>query len=175
MKFTKIIYTVFVFSLIAFSIQLYAEDQNQVRIYFDKQNRQVGPTYNWTYFRLTILNKFHRSEGPVIDKWRNGVTKAKGICKNGLESGPWIYFHSNGAKEKQGVYKNGLRVGKWQFWHDNGKLDREGNYINGLVDGLWTFYHKNGVKKAEGIYKMGKYVRNTWKRWDDSGKLKEEY
>ena len=102
--------------------------------------------------------------------------RAKGIMKNGLKHGRWIYtvdpicgtlwdLITNGGFsnfQSKGRYENGLKTGFWKTVHWNGKDLASGHYIKGKKQGLWTYTHINGELASKINYRDGIPEDGAW-------------
>ena len=79
--------------------------------------------------------------------------------------------YDNGIIRAMGSYKGGLQDGTWRFFHPNGELDYEATYEGGLLNGYYSSYYKNHNIKSEGNFTANKKMdfgsfilpRELWK------------
>jgi antitoxin component YwqK of YwqJK toxin-antitoxin module/tetratricopeptide (TPR) repeat protein len=140
-----------------------------------------GIKVGYTYFSpegktiSTIGNKNGNFEATLL--YPSGKPSGKGLLKEGLRSGKWIYYYPEGLKSAEynfendklsglavdywrtgGVkyqceYKEGLANGYFQEFYRNGQVKREGWYINGAAEQKWLHYYPNGVIESEYFYR----------------------
>lgn len=64
--------------------------------------------------------------------------------------------YDNGLVRATGAYKGGLQDGVWRFFHPNGELDYEATYEAGQLNGYYSSYYKNHNIKSEGNFTANK-------------------
>ena len=74
----------------------------------------------------------------LIDLWDN---KGKQLVSNG--NGSITADYDNGIIRAMGAYKNGLQDSTWRFFHPNGELDYEANYQANSLNGYYSSYFQN--------------------------------
>lgn len=105
---------------------------------------------------------------------RNGKVKAKGLTKNGLPVGPWIYYHSDGKTVKAaGTYDDkGQFTGRWKWFDAQGMLRQDGSFHEGKQHGRWRRYFAGTDQLVdEGNYHLGKRV-GPWTFYRKDGTVK---
>lgn len=88
--------------------------------------------------------------------------KAEGVNYKKLEEREGIYYLKDSDTPYTGKAYEGDE--RWQ--------EKEGNFKDGKMDGLFTEWHGNGQKEAEAIFKDGKLVEGSEKRWNRKGELR---
>lgn len=78
-----------------------------------------------------------------------------------------------GRLEGEITYREGLKWGLKRGWFDTGALSHESPIFLGVLHGKKREWHRNGQLSEEGDYELGFALRR--KRWDEDGKLIEEY
>ena len=66
---------------------------------------------------------------------------------DGLKNGEFRVFRQKKLAEK-GVYRNNLREGEWLYYNQDGTIRRRSIYENGLQEGIETDYYKGNVEKT---------------------------
>ncbi|MBW2701196.1 MAG: hypothetical protein JRF33_10290 [Deltaproteobacteria bacterium] len=89
--------------------------------------------------------------GDNLDKAPN----AKGSLKDGMKSGPWVYFHADDVKAAEGPYEKDLKHGKWTYWYANGKKAAEGQFSKGEKTGPWKSWDEEGKEITKQVYVEG--------------------
>ena len=84
------------------------------------------------------------SEGEYIQHYKNGVTKMRGIMKNGKREGLWKSFYENGSPWSETTFKDGKKEGRTTTWYENEKKRYDGFYTNDMESGKWTFWNEKG-------------------------------
>ncbi|MDF2437562.1 MAG: hypothetical protein K0Q95_1938 [Bacteroidota bacterium] len=84
------------------------------------------------------------SDGEYIQHYKNGVTKIRGIMKEGKRDGVWKSFYDNGLPWSETTFKDGKKNGKTTTWFENGKKRYEGFYNEDAESGKWTFWNEQG-------------------------------
>lgn len=83
-------------------------------------------------------------DGEYIQYYKNGVTKMRGIMKDGKRDGLWKSFYENGSPWSETTFKDGIKEGKTTTWFENERKRYEGSYKNDAESGKWTFWDENG-------------------------------
>ena len=105
---------------------------------------------------------------PIVKEYYDsGALKAKGIKKNGLKEGKWVFYFENGKLYREIHFCNDVENGEWKMWHEKGKLYLEQMKINGESEGYWKEYYEDGSIKEIGEYKNGEYFPLDF--WDEGG------
>jgi antitoxin component YwqK of YwqJK toxin-antitoxin module len=92
------------------------------------------------------------SNGEFIQYYKNGVTKMRGIMKNGKREGLWKSFYEIGAPWSETTFKDGKKDGKTATWYENEKKRYEGFYTNDAESGKWIYWDESGKKVTEKTY-----------------------
>jgi antitoxin component YwqK of YwqJK toxin-antitoxin module len=96
------------------------------------------------------------SNGEYIEYYKNGVTKMRGVMKDGKRDGVWKSFYGNGLPWSETTFKNGLKEGKTTTWFENSQKRYEGFYQNDVESGKWTFWDEKGNFVSQKDYNSGK-------------------
>ena len=118
---------------------------------------------NWTHDALSDSAFYYHP---------NGQLKRKGVYRNALYQGVWIFYDENGHLEQEGNYEAGLPSGLWLTYAENGQILQEGEYKNGQASGWWRFYNEEGDPTYEGQFEEDERV-GQWYRFTRSGKKKK--
>ena len=94
------------------------------------------------------------TDGEYIQYYKTGVTKMRGIMKDGKRDGLWKSFYENGAPWSETTFKDGMKEGKTTTWYENEKKRYEGFYKNDLESGHWTFWDEKGKVVTEKNYAL---------------------
>jgi antitoxin component YwqK of YwqJK toxin-antitoxin module len=70
-------------------------------------------------------------------------------------------------------YRDGLLWGGTREWYSPGVPMVESNFLKGALHGRAREWHKNGILAEDGEYEFG--IAKWKKRWDQAGKLTEDY
>jgi hypothetical protein len=81
--------------------------------------------------------------------------------------------HPDGWLQVEIAYTNGLKWGTQREWFAPDQLLTEAEMQAGAVHGKQRFWHRNGKLAEEGEYEFGVTLRR--KKWDEDGKLVEEF
>ena len=100
-----------------------------------------------------------KTDGLKTSYYYNGNIYSKGLIKNNLENGNWIFWHSNGEKAREGEFFEGKPNGTHKYWYENGQLRSIGNWKLGVYEGVWEMFDKNGREKLIQNYKDGKLIK----------------
>lgn len=85
---------------------------------------------------------------------------------DGLKNGEFRVFRNKKLAEK-GLYRNNLRIGEWLYYNEDGTISRRSIYENGLQDGIETdYYHGEIVKTST-------YSKNRLNGWQISHSYSE--
>lgn len=103
----------------------------------------------------------------VKEYYDNGLLKAKGLMKENLKQGKWMFYFESGEIQMEINYKNDIQEGEFKRWYTNGHLAIESFYVGGSNDGYWKEYYENGSIKEIGEYKSGEYIPIDF--WDEGG------
>jgi antitoxin component YwqK of YwqJK toxin-antitoxin module len=90
--------------------------------------------------------------GEYILHYKNGVTKIRGIMKDGKREGLWKSFYENGSPWSETTFKNGVKEGPTTTWYENEKKRYVGFYKNDVESGSWTFWDEKGKLVTEKNY-----------------------
>lgn len=71
---------------------------------------------------------------------------------NGLKNGEFKVFRNKKLAEK-GLYRNNLREGEWLYYNDDGTIRRRSTYENGLQEGTETDYDNGQIVKTSTYHK----------------------
>lgn len=82
----------------------------------------------------------------------------------------WLQYYSTMQLRSRGLVKDGLREGRWVFYHPNGLVQTECTFVNGLEDGSYRVFRDNGAPYYVGRYEKGRRV-GTWEAYDQEGNL----
>jgi len=105
---------------------------------------------------------------PIVrEYYDNGSLKAKGVKKNGLKEGKWIFYLEDGKLFREIHFHSDIEDGEWKMWHKNGALYLEQMKVIGKSEGYWKEYYENGNIKEIGEYKNGAYFPIDF--WDEGG------
>jgi antitoxin component YwqK of YwqJK toxin-antitoxin module len=164
--------------------------------YWDGQLDEEGVYKNGKY---SISNSWDINGKPmVVDGngnyeayYANGKIKCRGVYKNSLREGIWVwYYKSNGQKKEETDYKKGEYF-VLNYWQEDGKQTMTGGtgymikyfacgginvravYKNQKRDGEWTWYHENGKKKETVNYSEGTLTGKNI-TWNYKGEKKRE-
>jgi Uncharacterized protein conserved in bacteria len=69
---------------------------------------------------------------------------SKGNYIDGKEDGLVIGYYNDGQLEYSEIYKNGIQNGPFEWFHANGKISTRGNFRDGEKDGLLEAFSENG-------------------------------
>lgn len=94
--------------------------------------------------------------GEYIQHYKNGVTKMRGMMKDGKRDGLWKSFYENGSPWSETTFKNGVKEGRTVTWYENEKKRYEGFYKNDQESGKWTFWDEKGNVFTEKDYDLKK-------------------
>jgi antitoxin component YwqK of YwqJK toxin-antitoxin module len=94
----------------------------------------------------TIMN------GEYIQYYKNGVTKMRGMMKDGKRDGLWKSFYENGSPWSETTFRNGMKEGKTTTWYENEKKRYEGFYSGDKESGHWMFWDEKGNLVTEEDY-----------------------
>jgi len=92
------------------------------------------------------------SEGEYIQHYKNGVTKMRGMMKNGKRDGLWKSFYDNGSPWSETTFKDGKKDGPTITWYPNEQKRYVGFYSNDAEAGKWTFWDEKGKKVQDMDY-----------------------
>lgn len=81
--------------------------------------------------------------------------------------------YPNGSPMSEAEYKDGLFNGVSRGWWESGKLEAESNYAFGALHGISRMWHASGQLAEEEEHEHAILVRS--KKWDEAGKLVEEF
>jgi len=90
--------------------------------------------------------------GEFIQYYKNGVTKMRGMMKEGKRDGLWKSFYENGSPWSETTFKDGVKEGKTTTWFENEQKRYEGFYKNDAESGKWTFWDEKGKLVTEKDY-----------------------
>ncbi|HEX8515372.1 MAG TPA: hypothetical protein VF868_04175 [Bacteroidia bacterium] len=92
------------------------------------------------------------SDGEYIQYYKNGVTKMRGIMKDGQREGVWKSFYENGAPWSETAFTAGKKNGKTITWYENERKRYEGSYNMDKESGIWKFWDEEGKLVNETNY-----------------------
>jgi antitoxin component YwqK of YwqJK toxin-antitoxin module len=92
--------------------------------------------------------------GEYIQHYKNGVTKMRGMMKNGKRDGLWKSFYENGSSWSETTFKDGIKEGRTVTWFENEKKRYEGFYKNDVESGKWIFWDDKGNVVTEKDYDL---------------------
>jgi antitoxin component YwqK of YwqJK toxin-antitoxin module len=92
------------------------------------------------------------NNGEYIQYYKNGVTKMRGIMKNGKRDGLWKSFYENGSPWSETTFKDGKKDGKTTTWYENEQKRYEGFYTNDAESGKWISWDEKGKVILEKTY-----------------------
>jgi antitoxin component YwqK of YwqJK toxin-antitoxin module len=87
--------------------------------------------------------------GEYIQYYKNGVTKIRGMMKDGKRDGLWKSFYENGSPWSETTFKDGLKEGKTTTWYENEKKRYEGYYKMDAESGKWLYWNEKGELVTE--------------------------
>jgi antitoxin component YwqK of YwqJK toxin-antitoxin module len=90
-----------------------------------------------------------------------------------IQNGEYIQYYKNGVTKMRGMMKDGKRDGLWKSFYENGSPWSETTFRNGMKDGRTTTWYENEKKRYEGFYSADK-ESGHWKFWDEKGNLVTE-
>ena len=123
--------------------------------------------------RLRTENyNYGMQDGYFLEKNIQGQTLLKGVYKNGLKEGFWIY-HVNDHRE-EGNFINGEFEGEWRHWYSDNKPKFEGKYSFGQPEGEHKYYFYNGSINYYGSYESG-VKHGKWHHFNDEGVIQYLY
>ena len=70
-------------------------------------------------------------------------------------------------------YRDGIQWGRSRDWYAPGELAAESHFAWGWLHGPSREWHRNGQLATEELYEMGSCLKR--KRWDQTGRLIEDY
>ena len=92
------------------------------------------------------------SDGEYIQHYKNGVTKMRGMMKNGKREGLWKSFYENGSPWSETTFKEGKKEGRTTTWYVNEKKRYDGFYSNDSESGKWVFWNEKGEQVQQMDY-----------------------
>lgn len=92
------------------------------------------------------------NNGEYIQYYKNGVTKMRGIMKDGKREGLWKSFYENGSPWSETTFKEGKKDGKTTTWYENEKKRYEGFYTKDVESGKWIYWDEKGKLVTEKNY-----------------------
>jgi antitoxin component YwqK of YwqJK toxin-antitoxin module len=92
------------------------------------------------------------NNGEYIQYYKNGVTKMRGMMKNGKRDGLWKSFYENGSPWSETTFKDGKKDGKTTTWYENEQKRYEGFYTNDVESGKWISWDEKGKLILEKTY-----------------------
>ncbi|MCK5520847.1 MAG: hypothetical protein KAI81_07025 [Candidatus Marinimicrobia bacterium] len=129
----------------------------------------------------------HNSEGIVREWYQNGDLRKKGLIRDNLKEGEWIYYRPGKILDKKIFYEQGektaeLKVDKnesslsqWKKYYPNGRVKEAGQIITLKKQGIWTVYYLNGRVKEKGNY-LDNRRDGLWQTYNEKNILiREEY
>lgn len=145
---------------------------------FNRQGKPDG-TWKWYYPAGSLLREeSYRNglrDGLSTEYDENGIPVTEGEYVNGKEDGPW--FERIGDTFVRGAYRDGLRTGPWIYYYlepAEGKTDSlcfyRGGYLEDNPDGRHTWYWENGKVREEGSFLNGR-KEGEWYRYNSDGTL----
>lgn len=148
---------------------------NRIIKYYNKNDKLTKTTI----FKSDTLFKVEYLDG-LYEKYHSNIghLSAKGIIKNNLSQGKWIFYRDDGKSIRQIVdYKDDIPHGIREDYWPNGNIKVRINYVNGEQMGKAIHYYETGeveeinfLRKGvlyglmKSFYKSGKpkYVRKYW-------------
>ena len=98
------------------------------------------------------VDELGRKQGRWKAFYADGTLRHEGAYKDGLRTGPWIYYFNDQSIEQKGSYVEDEPNGEWVWFYPNGDIWREESYLNGLEDGLSIEYDTEGIVLAKGEF-----------------------
>lgn len=120
--------------------------------------------------RATVKYSYDSPDGEWKTFFKNGKLKSLETYRDGVLSGPVIYYDGEGNILKKANYINGLLDGELVFYSGKNKIDTVANFKNGKLYGNIELY-SNGKIQLEGNYLNNKRV-SLWKLYYKTGDLK---
>lgn len=77
-----------------------------------------------------------------------------GEAKQGMRTGPWVWYHGNGQAAQRVEYRSGERT-RSVSWFDNGQKSYEATFQDGRPHGTTQEWSRDGVLKEEISYANG--------------------
>ncbi|TYC17042.1 toxin-antitoxin system YwqK family antitoxin [Bizionia gelidisalsuginis] len=150
---------------------------------------------------LSVTREFNPNNDVVQVTFYDGNKNivSKGVMKNKIQIGEWVYFHNNGGEvmmeevynddgeiegekktyyktgsiAEQALFKGGVLNGVSQWFSDKGTLIRLFNYTNGALDGPSKSYDSKGNVTMEGVYRND-LKHGIWKYYENGKLVKEK-
>jgi antitoxin component YwqK of YwqJK toxin-antitoxin module len=88
-------------------------------------------------------------------------------------TGIGYFLDDEGRLEAEVTYRAGSQVGLKRGWFKNGQPSYEASMFRGVLHGKNREWHSNGQLAEDSDYELGFELRH--KRWDEKGKLIEEF
>ncbi|MCE3280828.1 MAG: hypothetical protein K0S44_3019 [Bacteroidetes bacterium] len=139
-----------IFTLLFFATCLFSCKQN---------NSQIINSDNSVQHDTIRDNKIVKSDkdsvinnGEYIQYYKNGVTKMRGMMKDGKREGVWKSFYETGSPWSETTFKNGKKNGKTTTWYENEKKRYDGFYIEDIESGKWIYWNEKGELVTEKNY-----------------------
>jgi len=114
------------------------------------------------------------NDGKYVENYPSGKKFVTGMYRNGVQVGPWKYWHENGQVAKVGSYKDGRPDGKWRLFREDGTKDAVESFRDGRPDGTWTYFDETGEKKVRQKEFQDGRAEGTWSSWFPDGKKRNE-
>jgi antitoxin component YwqK of YwqJK toxin-antitoxin module len=105
----------------------------------------------------------------VVSMVQNNL-RSELTVKQGLISGPAVYFNEEGKILETGAFEKGARDGKWMRFNSNGTISAIAFYKLGKKDSTWLVFDDGGNKRFEMNYSNGEKT-GTWTSWDENGSI----
>lgn len=150
--------------------------QDTIRVFYDKEWKEVPDLNKATYYRKAFLD--NNKVWVANDYYISGKIRMTGSFKSkklDVMQGHFTYYYENGQKSSEGKYLNNKAENEWKLWYENGQIKSQGKFINDRLEGEWNYWFENGQKKSHG--KMVHDQRDgEWDFWNDKGNLEtKEY
>jgi antitoxin component YwqK of YwqJK toxin-antitoxin module len=136
----KRIHLMFLFAVLIFSCK-----ENNSQTAKDSASVQHDTINTTKMFESHAKKDSVISNGEYIQYYKNGVTKMRGMMKDGKRDGLWKSFYDNGLPWSETTFKDGKKHGRTTTWFENGKKRYEGSYDEDAESGKWTFWNEEGV------------------------------
>jgi antitoxin component YwqK of YwqJK toxin-antitoxin module len=127
-------------------------------------------------------------EGEYLEYYNNGSLKIKYTYKEGLLNGVFENYYKNGVLKTKGYFKkgnksnidkNGIpfngRDDEWLFYSEKGFLEKRHLYTTNSDIAVGYTYFTNGKIHFKGTFNKRNIDTETWKEYDESGKLVDSY
>jgi len=168
--------SIFISSLFFFVLTITVCSQDTIRVFYDKEWKEIPGENNASYFRKAFMD--NNKVWVANDYYISGKIQMTGSFKSkklDVKQGYFIYYYENGQKSSEGKYLNNKAEDEWNLWYENGQKKSQGKFINDKFEGEWNSWFENGQKKSHG--KMVNDNRDgEWDFWNEKGNLQgKEY